>query len=79
MKCELCSTPALGQVWGHQVCADHHGDWHKAAPNEGAVDAKYGHPATLAEQTESYTKFTEGWLAKRQLEQFHSKAQKAAT
>ncbi len=68
-KCAACPKPSIGRIWlNTEVCGDCYADWHDRTPNEGALDAKYGHPATLAEQTVSYERFTGEWLKRRRTE-----------
>ncbi len=66
MKCECCGKPVLGQVWGHWVCAECHGDWHRRAPTAVDVEAKYGRG--VVGLSTGYEKFTGGWLDKRKAE-----------
>lgn len=31
-KCALCDRVAEGEVWGHWLCFEHVGDWHRQCP-----------------------------------------------
>ncbi len=67
MKCEICGARATHSAWSHMLCPGCHRDWHVRAPTTQAVEAKYG--LSFEGLCTGYQKFTEGWLAKRRLEQ----------